>query len=218
MKIKTTRLFVLLGLMTLIPGLSHAEGKYNKSHKAFFKGGFSTLMTSRGGEVFTDTNGASGVSNDSKGGFSVTAGLDLGMMDPASVMNTFSLVGEIRAEFSRFSNQVVRQTTSALLGGVANRAVNVTELNVSVSPKIRFDTLGRFKPYIVPVGLSFLVVSPPSNDSTYLDIGINTGAGLDIMILEWLSAGIDLRYTHGFELNHTSSSYFSASGGFGVHF
>jgi len=196
---------------------SHAEGDYGTKNKVFFRAGYSQLSDSRGNEVFTDTNSA-GNSNNGSGGFSIAAGLDLGMTDNAQLMHLCSLAGEVRVEFSRFSKKSVIQTTSALLGAPTTSDVNVTELNVGISPKLRFDTWGRFKPYIVPVGLSFLVSSPPSNDTTYLDIGINTGVGFDVMLVKWLSLGADFRYTYGFETNNTETSYFSVGGGVGLHF
>ena len=145
-------------------------------------------------------------------------GIDLGLMAPGSLLGVASIVGEVAVEYSRFSNQLVRQTTSALLGGTVNSKVNVTELNVGIAPKIRFDSLGRFKPFVSPIGLAFLVVSPPSNVSTFLDIGLNFGAGLDIMVLDWLSVGVDARYTYGFGTNNPPDSYFSTGGGIGIHF
>lgn len=207
-----------LSLCLLASPVLAQEKKPDKNHKVFFRGAYSTLTSSRANEVFTDTAGANGTFNGKKGGFSVMGGIDLGMMDPGTLLGIASIQGEVSVEYSRFSNQLVRQTTSALLGGTVNSRVNVTELNVGIAPKIRFDSLGRFKPFVTPIGLAFLVVSPPSNDSTYLDIGLNFGAGLDIMLLNWLSVGVDARYTYGFGTNHTPDSYFSTGGGIGIHF
>lgn len=193
----------------------HAEEK--KNNKVFFRGAYSRLITSRGNEVFTDTLSAAGV-NGGKGGFSVGAGLDLGLMKPGEIAGVASLAGEIFLEYSRFSHALVRQTTSALLAGTNNSTVDVTELNVGVNPKVRFDNLGRFRPFVIPAGLAFLVVSPPSNDSTYLDIGLNFGAGVDFEICKWMTVGVDARYTHGFKTNNTNTSYFSTGASVGVLF
>lgn len=196
---------------------SAAEGMSSKNNKVFFRGAYSRLVKSRGNEVFTDTLSAAGA-NNSKGGYSVAGGLDMGLMDRGTIGGVASLSGELFVEFSRFSNALVRQTTSALLAGTNNSKVNVTELNVGINPKIRFDSLGRAKPFIIPVGLAFLVSSPPSNDSTYLDLGLNFGAGIDFEIVEWLSLGLDARYTHGFKTNNTNTSYYSTGVSAGVLF
>jgi hypothetical protein len=195
------------------------NGKYQeKGSKFFFRGAFSSLTSSRGNEPFTDTNGANGTFNGKKGGFLVGGGVALGLTKPEYIAGIASLIGQIDVEYSRFSNQLVRQTTSALTGGTANSRVNVAELNVGIGPKIRFDTLGRFKPFFMPIGLAFLIPGPPSNDSTYLDLGLNFGAGVDFMITQWFSLGLDGRYTHSFKLTHTPTSYYSLGGGFGIHF
>ncbi len=209
-----------LWLLVLFMGLisvARAEDESKRNNRVVFRGNYVNLSSSRGGEVFTDTGSAAGT-NSSKGGIGVSAALDLGMSEPNSIFGVASVMGGVSVDFARFSNQLVRQTTSALLGGVGNSRVNVTELNVGVAPKLRFDCWGKFQPYVMPVGLAFLVISPPSNDSTYLDLGLNFGGGMDYRILDWLSVGIDAKYTLGFESANTNSSYMTVGGGVGVHF
>ncbi len=208
--------FIALALVGLTVNVAQA-GDTRANNKVFFRGGYSMLTSARGGEVFTDTLSTSGV-NDNKGGFSVGGGLDLGLTPPETIAGLASLSGEVFIEFSRFSNASVRQTTSALLGGTTNSTVDVTELNVGINPKIKFDTLGRFRPFVVPVGLAFLVASPPSNDSTYLDLGLNFALGCDVELLKWLSLGVDARYTHSLEFSNTNTSYFSSGLSLGILF
>jgi hypothetical protein len=95
------------------------------------------------------------------------------------------------------------------LVGAAQSRVAVTELNVTVAPKARFDGLGsgRFRPFVIPIGLSFLVNSPPSNDSTYLDLGLHFGGGLDVLVIDRLSVGADIRYTYGLQDSITNTRY-----------
>lgn len=207
-------------LPVILPAISRAadpEETWAKNNTVFFRGAYSRLIGSRGREVFTDSGGVTTL-NDGKGGFSVGAGLDLGLMKPGQILGVASLGGEIFIEFSRFSANQVTQTTSVLLGSPSVSRVNVTELNVGINPKLRFDSLGRFRPYLVPVGVAFLVSSPPSNDSTYLDLGLNFAGGVEYQIVDWLSLGLDSRYTLGFGMNNTKTSYFSAGGTVGIHF
>ncbi|MCP4243844.1 MAG: hypothetical protein QF890_16855 [Myxococcota bacterium] len=84
----------------------------------------------------------------------------------------------------------------------------MSALTVTIAPKARLDGLGsgRFRPFVIPIGLSFLVKSPPSNDTTYLDVGLHFGGGLDILIIDRVSVGVDVRYTHGFDTSHTPTS------------
>ncbi len=197
--------------------MAQAGDGVQRNNRVVFRGNFVGLTKGRGNEVFTDTLGASG-SNDSKTGFGVSAALDLGMMEPGTILGMASIMGGVSVDFARFSRKVVRQTTSALLAGTTNSDVNVTELNVGVAPKLRFDNMGKFQPYLMPVGLAFLVVSPPSNDSTYLDLGLNFGAGFDYRLVDWLSVGIDGKYTQSFETTNTEGSYYTIGAGVGVHF
>lgn len=57
--------------------------------------------------------------------------------------------------------------------------------------------------------MAFLVNSPPSNDSTYLDLGLHFGGGLDVLVVDRISVGADVRYTHGFDASHANTRYWS---------
>lgn len=217
MQLTWTKVITLTLLCGVFSNQAKAGDRFEKNNKVFFRGGYSSLTSSRGTEVFTDTLGAT-TSNSGKGGFSAAAGLDLGMTKPQALLDTFSLAGEVFIEFSRFSNARVTQATSALLGAATQSSVDLTELNVGVSPKVKWDTLGRFRPWLIPVGLNFLVSSPPSNDTTYLDLGVNFGTGVDFEVLPWLNVGVDGRYVLGFEFNNTKTSYLSLGGNVGLNF
>lgn len=209
------RLFTVLAFLascSLLAPAVKAEGK----NQVFFRGGYSMLTNARGTEVFTDTLGTTTV-NNSKGGYSVGAGLRIGMHEMDWLEKT-SLLGEIFVEYSNFSRNTVTQATSALLGAPTTSDVNVTQLNVAISPQLRFEGLGRFRPFVAPVGMAFIVSSPPSNDTTYLDIGLHSAAGLDVELLSWMSLGLDVRYTHGFQQHNTSSRNLSVGGYAGVNF
>lgn len=140
-------------------------------------------------------------------------------MTPANaIFGNFTLVGQVDMEYSRFSKKAVTQATSALLGAAATSNVDVGLLNVSMNPKLRCDSLGRWRPYVQPIGLAFLVNSPASDDTTYLDIGLNFGAGLDIKLVERISLGLDVRYTQAMNLSATHNSYLSAGAHVGINF
>lgn len=161
--------------------------------QVFYQYGWNMLAKDRGNQVFTDTDGLGGTFNNGTGGWNMGAGLDLPIIKNAGPGD---LLGEIVADYSRFSNATVLQTTSALLGGKATTTVNVTELEVVIAPKYRFSLFdGKFRPWIIPAGLAFMVNSPPSNDSGYLDIGYHAGVGAEYMFISELSLGVDYRYT-----------------------
>ncbi|MBL7685879.1 MAG: outer membrane beta-barrel protein [Deltaproteobacteria bacterium] len=193
---------------------SQAHAKSEATNQVYFKGGFSLLSSDRAGGVFTDTlTGA----NNGRGGFTIGAGLDIGLTKYKGMWDLITLQGELAVDYSRFSNRTVVQATSALLGTPKTTKVPISELSVGIAPKIRFE-LGRFRPYVAPIGLSFLVVSPPSNNTTYLDLGLNFSGGVDIKLIDLLSVGIDFRYTHALNLANTHASYFSTGAYLGINF
>ncbi len=57
--------------------------------------------------------------------------------------------------------------------------------------------MDKFRPWIVPIGLAFMVNNPPSNTTSYLDVGYHMGAGAEYMIHEKLSLGAGVRHTSG---------------------
>jgi len=184
--------------------------------EVIFRGAYSALSNDRGGEVFTDAASGlgAGPSNDGKGGFGVAAALNLDMWkgeDMAWMPGDATIVGEIFVEYSKFSNEAVVQTASALLGNPTLHVVNVTQLEVAVSPKVKFNSSCNLQPFIIPIGLAFLVPSPPTNNTTYLDLGLVFGGGIDYKIHRLVSVGMDVRYTWSLgEAEMTDTSYLSA--------
>lgn len=201
MKMKYYPLALIIVFGMSIP-LAHAEN----GNQVFYRFGRSKLESSRGGQVFTDTNGANGTRNDGDSGTSLGAGLDLAMIRN---LGPGSLLGQIAVTYTKYSDKLVRQTTSALLGGTATSNVAISTLEVAISPKYRFESVleGKLRPWIIPVGLAFLVNSPPSNDSTYLDLGLQMAAGAEYKIIDELSLGVDFRHTFAHKDVNFNGSY-----------
>jgi len=82
------------------------------------------------------------------------------------------------------------RTTFAITGEGGKQSL----YKIAVSPKYRFDNLGNFRPWILPIGLSFLVSSPPSNSVSYLTVGGTTGAGLEYVLLNRIALGMAASY------------------------
>lgn len=168
--------------------------------QVFYKFGNASLKDARHGEVFTDAMNATGAGeNDGDSGPVIAAGLDI----PLTKLFANTLLGEVMVEYAKFSDKEVLQTTSALdvvLAGeggvkaVTTSAVTVSELIVVIAPKYRFE-LGKLRPWIIPAGLAFMVNSPPSDDTTYLDTGFHYGIGVEYMVHPALSVGADYRNT-----------------------
>jgi len=82
------------------------------------------------------------------------------------------------------------------LGVLAGTQASQSMLRISASPKIKFLKDSKIRPWIIPVGFTFNIISPPSqaNAITHLKPGMNFGTGVDWNIWKSLYLGADVRY------------------------
>lgn len=177
-------------------GLASVAAAETTGNQVSFRGGWAGLVHDRGGQVFTDVNGANGTTNNGHGGYYIGGALDLLLTrDLWGLAKDIWAQGEIGLEFKRFNSKDVRSATNALTGiGSPTSVVPVTMLTVDVAPKLRYGGNDRFQPWIIPVGLDFVVISPPSNQTGYLDVGAQFGVGADYRVWKELKVGLDARY------------------------
>lgn len=179
-------------------GVSPASAEdITTGNRVFFRGGFAALNSGRGGELFIDGHNTAG-RNDGSTGYYVGAGEDIMLTrDLWGMMKGIAVVGEIGVEFKRFSSKTVANSDTTTVTGVSNGGltkVQVTMLTVDIAPKIKFMQGSDFQPWVIPVGLDFHVISPPSNQTTVLDIGVQFGTGAEYRIWKELWLGVDGRY------------------------
>ncbi len=190
------RIAVLVALV-LGPAWAWGEETTTTGNRVFFRGGFAGLNSNRGGELFVDGHNAAGRNDDSTG-YYVGAGTDLMLTkDLWGMMKGIAVLGEIGVEYKRFSSKTVANSDTTGVTGVSNAGlskVQVTMLTVDVAPKVKFRQGTDFQPWIIPVGLDFHVISPPSNQTNYLDIGVQFGAGAEYRIWKEFWLGVDGRY------------------------
>ncbi len=206
------------------PGAEQETG-----NMVFFRGGGAWATSDRSNEVFTDVFSFNG-SNDGDSGYYVGAGLDLVLSkDVWGMMSGVWALGEIGVEFKRFDSKRVQQavpTTCAFAtGGAActgeggrKAKVQITMLTVNVAPKIMFMEGSRFRPWIIPVGLDFHVISPPSNDTTVLDIGVQFGVGAQVRVWKALHLGVDGRFHLATGQTDTTNNFGTAGAYLGIAF
>ena len=203
------------GSWVLGPAAAMADEKGNV---VFFRGGYAGLTSDRGNEVFTDTLRTNGT-NNSKSGYYVGGGLDLMLSkDFWGMMNSVSALGEIGVEFKRWTPHRVRNTTSALLSGTQNSETQLTMLTVDISPKLKFMEGSAFRPWIIPIGLAFHVISPPSNNSNYLDICVQFGAGFEYQVWKEFKLGADARFHLASNQTSTVNNFFTVGPYIGIGF
>ncbi len=185
----------------------------------FFRGGGFRASSDRSNETFSDVFGAQGL-NDGNKGYYVGAGLDMLLSKNlwGLLSNTWAF-GEIGVEFKRFNSKKATQSGPAAAGaGLRRDKVEITQLTVSVSPKIMFMEGSRFRPWIIPVGLDFHVISPPSNETTVLDVGAQFAVGAQYRLWNAFHLGVDGRYHVATSQTDTNNDFGSVGAYVGIAF
>ena len=187
-------------------------------NRVFFRGGYAKLPDDRANGAFTDmidvpaAIGLADINNDADDGWYFGAGFDfLLSRDTLGLIPGAWTIAELGLEFRNLGGKdahLIGPVAECLLlndiktGGVAG-ALNCTNikgkqnmmmLTVSASPKIKFMEGSKLRPWIIPAGLDLHVISPPSDSTNYLDIGVQFGAGVDYELLPGITLGADLRY------------------------
>jgi len=92
-------------------------------------------------------------------------------------------------------------------GCVVSGDIALSMFTVSASPKLKFMEGSPLRPWIIPAGLDFHVISPPSDAATVLDIGVQFAAGVEYEVVPGIVVGIDGRY-------HLTTSYSNTNNDF----
>jgi opacity protein-like surface antigen len=220
---------ILTGVMVLGGVLADAAQADETGNQVFFRAGGAFLSSDRSGEVFTDVFGRNNLRNDGTTGYYVGAGLDLVLSkDVWGMMSKTWAVGEIGVEFKRWSSKTVTVAVPSTCAGALGAAapgcavttdkVPLTMLTVDVAPKIKFMEGSRLRPWIIPVGLDFHVISPPSNDTTVLDLGVQFGAGVEYRLYKAFHIGLDGRYHFATGQTETTNDYGTVGVSVGISF
>ncbi len=179
------------------------EAKSNDGKSTiFFRGGYASMTHPRNDELLTGGNPPGGplggVSHNQGNGWYIGAGFDHRVTNDLWGMTEMAaLDAELMVEYKNFG-----ESTNSLVNWVAGNAVGVpgkvtnqiTQLTISASPKIKFNTGTIFTPWIIPFGLSINVISPPSSGVTVLNPGLMLGVGGEAELMKAIVAGVDFRY------------------------
>jgi opacity protein-like surface antigen len=179
------------------------EHKEKKDDMVFFRGGYAAMTHPRSNELLVNNSLLSPTTfGNTNEGWYVGAGLDHRLSDDSfGIHDDVALDGEILIDYKNFGN-VNNALVSGLTGG-ARVDAQATMLTLAVSPKLKYTAIEGFRPWIVPFGLSFNVISPPSSGVTVLNPGLMLGTGLEYSIFKNLWVGADFRYNFtGGDLNY----------------
>lgn len=184
-----------------------------KDNMVFFRGGYAHPDNKRGGTV-DPTNNTLLQSNrngqlvgpitDSDAWY-FGAGFDFSLNDDLfGLMDGTEVLAELNVEYKELADKQANglsRTALATIGQTSDstltlntQSATVNQLTVSASPKIKFMKGSKFRPWLIPVGFDINIISPPSDAITYLNPGIQFGAGADYNLWKNLYAGADVRY------------------------
>ncbi|MGC3973382.1 MAG: hypothetical protein QM771_03245 [Nitrospira sp.] len=195
-----------------------------------FKGGFMRLNSDRADNLFTDARNPLGAGlNNNQNGWYVGAWLDLAMSKDAwGMMDRTWAVGEIGLQFNRIASKVVTNTGNIGVGTTPPAGLQVTSttpsrqqltmVTIDIAPKLKFMEGNAFRPWLIPVGLDIHVISPPSNQTQYLDVGVQFGAGFEWQVWKAFKLGMDARYHLTANMTNTTNSYFQVGPYVGIAF
>jgi len=206
------------------------QEKHEKTHHdlLFFRGGFASQTHPRQNEAFVSNAGVQGAligaglgdpyyEKNQGNGWYIGAGFDHRLTDNLwGLSDAAALDGEVMFEYKNFGTTNSTAVNLITLGSGVDLGkptaiaqsvkAQVTQITIAASPKIKFNNLGDFRPWIIPAGLSINVISPPSSGGTYITPGLMLGVGGEYRLWESLWAGVDFRYNFtGGDINYTSN-------------
>ena len=179
-----------------------------KDNMLYFRGGYALNDQVMADTTNTAGNGSQSIQLPNTGpghrdGWNFGAGIDFGLSnDLFGLAQKTDLLGELDINYvdlGHFTSGLT-PTVGAIAGTNANTFAGSTAsqslLRISASPKIKFLEGSKLRPWIIPVGFTLNVISPPSqaNTITVLKPGMNFGGGVDYNIWKSLYLGADVRY------------------------
>ncbi len=194
--------------MATVETASAKQASKAKNHMIYFRGGYAGNDSS----MIATTNTVK--SNGQKDGWNFGAGIDFSLTDNMfGLMNKTELLGELDINYVDLGTF----QTNTLGAGNASQSM----LRVTAAPKIKFFEGSKLRPWIIPVGFTMNIISPPSalNSITELMPAMHFGTGVDYNIWKSIYVGTDVRYNMAMgTLNGTNVNGLTAGGSIGFGF
>lgn len=200
-----------------------------KDNMVFFRGGYARNDHKRDGvSIYSDVAGSQlglpgGVGDND--GWYIGAGFDFSLNDNLfGLMDNTEVLAELMFEWKEFSdntqgNALASDPTLLLVPTGVPREVSVSQFTLSAAPKIKFMKGSDFRPWVIPFGLAFHVISPPSESITVFNPGIMFGGGADYKLWDNIYVGVDGRYhLTGGDGDGVNTDGFTAGGYIGIGF
>ncbi|WP_243219872.1 porin family protein [Methylobacter sp. S3L5C] len=170
-----------------------------KDNMLYFRGGYTgndeamaaTTNTVNGvGQMVNTTEGHSG-------GWNFGAGIDFSLNDDLfGLMDNTELLGELDLNYVDLGTFTSGITPTLVSSALPSSTASQSMLRINASPKIKFMKDSKLRPWIIPVGFTLNIISPPSQANTITELkpGMNFGTGVDYNIWKSLYVGADVRY------------------------
>ena len=216
--------------MATVETASAKQASKAKNHMVYFRGGYAGNDSS----MIATTNNVNGVqipgtTAGQKDGWNFGAGIDFSLTDNMfGLMKGTELLGELDLNYvdlGTFVSGVSGATLSAPYNAVpaltATSHASQSMFRITAAPKIKFFEGSKLRPWIIPVGFTLNVISPPSqvNAITELMPAMHFGTGIDYNIWKSIYVGTDVRYNMAMgTLNGTNVNGLTAGGSVGFGF
>ncbi len=214
----------------------------------FFRGGYARNDIKRDDLLTSNqfAGNALGAGKSNVDGWYVGAGFDWGLTDDIwGLMDDTEVAAELMFDYRNFGqknfngaapgaapgtvganplatvvNLAAADTVAVGQAGTANtNTVTVSQFTLGASPKIKFMKGSAFRPWIIPIGLTVNVISPPSNGVTVLNPGMQFGTGAEYAIWKAFKVGADVRYNlTGRSVDGVNTNGLTAGGYLGIGF
>ncbi len=204
--------------MATVEATSAKHASKAKNHMIYFRGGLaqndSVMVATTSVDATSATVANSGMH---KQGYNFGAGIDFSLTDNMfGLMKGTELLGELDINYvdlGRFQSSILG------LGTTTNAQQSM--LRITAAPKLKFFEGSKLRPWIIPVGFTMNVISPPSqaNAITELMPAMHFGTGVDYNIWKSIYIGTDVRYNMALgTLNGTNVNGLTAGGSLGFGF
>ncbi len=182
---------------------SEPKEKKSKDNMLYFRGGYTMNDDSMNATTNTASNGINtialaGTTAGHSDGWNFGAGMDFSLNDDLfGLMDKTELLGELDLNYvdlGKFTSGV----TSTVMGGATLEGSTASQsmLRINASPKIKFMKGEKIRPWVIPVGFTLNIISPPSQANTITELkpAMNFGTGVDYNVWKSLYVGADVRY------------------------
>lgn len=182
---------------------SEPKEKKSKDNMLYFRGGYTMNDDSMNATTNTASNGINtialaGTTAGHSDGWNFGAGMDFSLNDDLfGLMDKTELLGELDLNYvdlGKFTSGV----TSTVMGGATLEGSTASQsmLRINASPKIKFMKGEKIRPWVIPVGFTLNIISPPSQANTITELkpAMNFGTGVDYNVWKSLYIGADVRY------------------------